>query len=114
MAKLIDAKTVKDLLPLEKLDMSNITQLEVTPIRYKPEDRCTTRYCIIGNKKNLILFGKTFKDHRGQALYDTLKPLWQWSCQPEILFQIAQPLSYSNSLKTLWQAALPGQALVHT
>ncbi len=115
LAQLVDAETVKQVLPFEALpfqSVKDIIKLEVTVVRYKPEDRCTNHYRILWEGSSFIFFGKTFKDERGQELYDTFKKLWRWSSQSEILFQLAQPLGYNQNLKTLWQTALPGTPLM--
>ncbi len=115
LAHLVDTEKVKQVLPFEALpvqSVKDIARLEVSVVRYKPEDRCTNRYRVIWGEESFIFFGKTFKDERGQALYDTLETLWQWSSQPEIFFQLAQPLGYDKNLKTLWQAVVPGTPLV--
>ncbi len=116
LAQLVDTEKVKEVLPYEVLpvqSVDDITSLEVTVVRYKPEDRCTNRYRVLWNEESVIFFGKTFKDERGKALFNNLEKLWQWSSQAEILFQLVQPLGYDKNLKTLWQAVVPGTPLVH-
>ncbi len=115
LAELVDTEKVKAILPLEKLklnDARDLTKCEVTVVRYKPEDRCTLHYRIFQAEAAISFFGKTFKDKRGEMLYDTLERLWQWSSRPDIIFQLTQPLGYDKNLKILWQSALGGKPLV--
>ena len=112
LPQLVNAEEVKTVLPFEHLPAEfaspNDLTVKVEPVRYKPEDRCTTRDVLTGEKGSLTLFTKTFKDERGQRLHEDLLKLWCWSSQPSTQFHLTQPLAYDMALKTLWQAALPG------
>ncbi len=111
LPELVDAKKVKAFLPFEKLtglESKNISELELDVVRYKPEDRCICRYQISG-EKSITLFTKTFKDNRGEELYEHQLYLWQWSSEKGILFDLAKPLGYHAPTRTLWQEALPGR-----
>ncbi len=85
-----------------------ITAIEI--INYRPETRCTARYQIQAADSSVIetVYGKTYVDNRGWAIYQNLLSL---QAQTAKSFVLPQALGYDLEHQTLWLQALPGEAL---
>lgn len=79
----------------------------VTVVRYHPGRRCTVRTVRNGR----AVFGKVFSDDRGRELCEDYENLWRASGSGELSFAVAHPIAWDSASRTLWQAALPGDAV---
>lgn len=113
-------QAVKRYLPYDNLPPGldkpeDITSMTEEVVHYRPEARCTTRYRLewgpVDGPKGLVLFGKTFKDDQGKEIYQRMNILWNMSSRDPENFMVAQPLSYNEEIKTVWQLGLQGDPL---
>jgi len=113
-------QAVKRYLPYDHLppgfdQPEDITSMTEEVVHYRPEARCTIRYRLecgpVDGPKGLVLFGKTFKDDQGKEIYRRMNILWNLSSRDPENFTVAQPLSYSEEIKTVWQSGLQGDPL---
>jgi hypothetical protein len=115
----VDLLAVKQSLPAEGLRQIGIQEppqiLERQVVNYRPEIRCTNRYIIYDSSRDRTyqLFGKTFRETEGQALYERLHFFWDRSLAEPETMAIAQPLGYSAAVNTVWQRGVPGTPLLH-
>ncbi|MFQ5588400.1 MAG: aminoglycoside phosphotransferase family protein [Nitrospiria bacterium] len=117
----IDPEKVSRHFPYEHLPESlnapgDLQTVDVEIVHYRPEVRCTSRYTlkwgVPTKEKKVTLFGKTFADDQGKALYERALTLYQETQEQAEHFLIAKPLGYDAGLKMLWQTGLEGRALV--
>ncbi len=120
LPKCADPEKVKPYFPYDHLPSGlngpeDILKVDAEAVHYRPENRCTTRYHLQWGLKDgpekITLFGKTFKDDQGKALFSRSDALFRKTqCDPDS-FLIAQPLDYNEQIKTVWQAGLDGKPL---
>ena len=119
LPQLIDLQTVAQHLPVEglyQIGLQGTPQLMASHVvNYRPEIRCTNRYDLYDPSLDQAyqLFGKTFRQNEGQSLYARLQYFWERSLSDPAAMCIAQPLGYSESIKTVWQRGIPGAPLSH-
>lgn len=120
LPKVIDADRVRSYLPWELLPNSvpapdGLTNLTNRVAHYLPEKSCTTRYDlqwqVAGTPHELTLYGKTFKGEEGKEIYERMIHFWRTSCQDPGSITVAQPLAYTETVKTIWQRAIDGAPL---
>jgi len=75
-----------------------------TVVRYHPGLRCTVRALRDGR----VAYGKMFPDDRGRAICEDYDRLWRASVDGEIAFDVARPVGWDETMRTLWQAELSG------
>lgn len=82
-------------------------------LNYRPEIRCTNRYELYDptHDHRDQLFGKTFTDTEGQRLYERLRFFWDRHRSDPNAMAVAQPLGYTETIRTVWQRGAPGIAL---
>ncbi|MDH5563025.1 MAG: phosphotransferase [Nitrospirota bacterium] len=83
-------------------------------VHYRPECRCTIRYYLQGDPtipdSTVMLFAKTFKDD-GREIFQRMEMLWNLSQQNPNTIKVPKPLSYDESIHTIWQEGVPGLPL---
>jgi thiamine kinase-like enzyme len=120
LPEVIDAERVWPHLPWELLPNNvpgpgGLTDLTNRVAHYLPEKSCTTRYDlrwqVAGTPHELTLYGKTFKGEEGKEIYARMMHFWRTSRQDPGSITVAQPLAYTETVKTIWQHALVGVPL---
>ena len=120
LPEVIDAERVRSHLPWELLSNSvpgpgDLTELTNSVAHYLPEKSCTTRYDLrwqmAGTPHELTLYGKTFKGAEGKEIYERMVHFWRTSRQNPGSITVAQPLAYTETVKTLWQQVIVGVPL---
>jgi aminoglycoside phosphotransferase len=115
---LVDLVAMEQYMPFDGLKQIG---LQGTPqvltrhlVNYRPEIRCTNHYTLYDATQDRTdeLFGKTFCDSQGQALYERLQFFWDRSLADPEAMVIAQPLGYSPEINTVWQHGVPGTPLL--
>lgn len=88
----------------------DLGEVKVTIVEYKPEKRCLLRYELssITAEETITVFGKMFSDDRARDVYKLTEEMWKLSEQNQKFFKIPRPLSYDESLQTVWQKGLQG------
>jgi aminoglycoside phosphotransferase (APT) family kinase protein len=115
---LVDLVAIEQHLPLEGLKQIGLQGapqvLTRDLVKYRPEIRCTNRYDLYDSTldRTSQLFGKTFGDADGQALYERLQFFWDRSLTDPEAMAIAQPLGYSHAINTVWQHGVSGTPLL--
>lgn len=94
------------------LAKERIVSVQTQVMHYLPESSCMIRYTLTiadtskaGATRELILYGKNYADDSGAQTYATMQQL------AEQLETTATPLFYDVSIRTLWQAQVPGVPL---
>ena len=118
LATLLDAEQIKSHLPYDQFPAGlgtpkDITDLKIQVVNYRPELRCTVRYECVGSALRLTLFGKTFADAQGKAIYARINTLWHEAQHNPAAFRIARPLAYNETTQTIWQEGWPGTPLLN-
>ncbi len=120
LPEVIDTERVRPHLPWEHLPNSvpgpgDLTDLTTRVAHYLPGKSCTTRYDlrwhVAGTPYERTLYGKTFKGDEGKEIYARMMHLWRTSRQDPGSITVAQPLAYTESVKTIWQQAVGGLPL---
>ncbi len=125
LAQMNDCQQVKAHLPYGALPKNmqtaaSIQRIESEVIHYYPEERCTSRYTLYADKplgadsgqpEKCVLFGKTFKDESGEAIYRRLCEAWQYTQANPGRFRVAQALGYAAQTHTVWLRAESGLPL---
>lgn len=120
LSEVIDAERVRSHLPWELLPTNvpgpdGLTDLTNSVAHYLPEKSCTTRYDlrwqVAGTPHELTLYGKTFKGEEGEEIYERMMQFWRTSRQDPESITVAQPLAYTEAVKTIWQQAIVGVPL---
>lgn len=120
LPEVLDAEKVQSYLPWEVLldnvpGPGGLTDLTNRVAHYLPEKSCTTRYDlrwqVAGTPHELTLYGKTFKGEEGKEIYERITHFWHTSRQDPESITVAQPLVYTESVKTIWQQAVDGVPL---
>ena len=120
LPEVLDAEKVQPYLPWEVLPDSvpgpgDLTDLTNRVAHYLPEKSCTTRYDlrwhVAETPHELTLYGKTFKGEEGQEIYARMMHFWHTSRQDPESITVAQPLAYTETVKTIWQQAVSGVPL---
>jgi aminoglycoside phosphotransferase len=120
LPEVIDAERVRSHLPWELLPNNvpgsgGLTALTNSVAHYLPEKSCTTRYDlrwhVAGTPHELTLYGKTFKGEEGKEIYERMVHFWRTSRQDPGSITVAQPLAYTQTVKTIWQQAIVGVPL---
>jgi len=120
LPEVMDTERVRRHLPWELLPSSvpgpgGLTDLTSRVAHYLPEKRCTTRYDlrwqVAGTPHELTLYGKTFKGEEGKEIYARMMHFWRTSRQDPGSITVAQPLAYTEAVKTIWQHAIVGVPL---
>ncbi|MDR4463854.1 MAG: aminoglycoside phosphotransferase family protein [Nitrospira sp.] len=117
LSQLHDLQTVGQHLPFEGLarigikGMQQVMSCQV--VNYRPEIRCTNRYELYdpNDDCHYRLFGKTFENTAGQRLHERLHLFWNRHLSDPNAMAIAQPLGYSEAVRTVWQLGAPGAPL---
>ena len=115
---LVDLVGIEQHLPLAGLKQIGIQSAPQALMRhlvkYRPEIRCTNRYDLYDSTldQTVQLFGKTFGNADGQALYERLQYFWDQSLVDPKAMTIAQPLGYTATINTVWQRGVPGTPLL--
>ena len=121
LTECIDPAKVRRHLPYDRLPPGldgpeDILEVKAEVVHYRPEIRCTTRYRLqwgaADSAQIITLFGKTFSDDQGKALFERSNALLRESERDADSFLIAQPLGYSEEINTIWQTGLYGNPLV--
>lgn len=79
-------------------------------LRYRPYKRCTFK--VSRNGFSGRIFGKMYSDQRGAIIHQESEALWQAADRGELQFAVAEPIEFDPSTGTLWQHAVPGDAVV--
>ncbi len=92
----------------------SIASVEV--LRYEPERRATLR-CTLNRagatRTQCVVYGKTFGDEEAaQTLLQRFEYFWKLAQSHAAAPQVAQPLGWDRTTRTLWQAAAAGQPLM--
>jgi aminoglycoside phosphotransferase (APT) family kinase protein len=113
LADVVCAERVKTRLPYHALsaEWNCPHDVTVSVVKYRPEARCLAKYELRSATSSLTLFGKTFADALGQAVYARTETMWRLAQQNQIGFQVARPLSFDAATKTMWQEWLDGTPL---
>ncbi len=120
LPEVIDAERVQSHLPWELLPNSvpgpgGLTDLTNSVAHYLPKKSCTTRYNLRWHvdetPHELTLYGKTFKGEEGKEIYERMMHFWHISRQDPGSITVAQPLVYTETVKTIWQQAIVGVPL---
>lgn len=86
-------------------------------MHYVGEHTCTVRTLVEldqpteGICRTLTLFGKTYYDGEGAQTDRVMRQLWESEARRSGRLKMAQPLTYDEPLKTLWQSGIPGTTL---
>ena len=93
---------------------AQVPQVAYRVVHYRPECRCTIRYQLDGHPalsgSNMMLFAKTFKEE-GKEIFQRMEMLWNLSQKASNTIKVPKPLSYDESLHTIWQEGVPGLPL---
>jgi hypothetical protein len=76
-------------------------------VRYHPGLRCTLRTVRGGE----AVYAKVFHDDRGRQLCDDREGLWRASTTGELAFNVARPLAWEETTRTLWEVEVPGYSV---
>lgn len=113
----IHPEAVKRHLPYDRLPSglngpADISGLASEVVHYRPEVRCTTRYRLqsgtAADPKEIVVYGKTFNDARGEEIYQRMNALRRSGADNTERFIVAEPLAYCEEIKTVWQSGLDG------
>lgn len=120
LTEVIHTEKVRTHLPWKQLPNNvpgpdSLTRLTSRVAHYLPEKSCTTRYDLQwhkdGTPHELTLYGKTFKGEVGKEIYERMMHFWHTSRQDPESIIVAQPLAYTQTVKTIWQQAIIGVPL---
>ena len=95
-----------------------ILDLASDVVQYIPEDTCTVRVQIslarpaTAERRELVVYGKIYKEGRGAETYALMTQLWDGAARRAGRLRLARPLAYDHWRHILWQAKLPGTALL--
>lgn len=78
---------------------------DLNVVRYRPGRRCTLQ------TSDQQRYAKVFTDQKGAAIHRQSLALWQASEAGALRFEVAQPLQWDASTRTLWQRAIEGLAV---
>ncbi|QPK64606.1 aminoglycoside phosphotransferase family protein [Methylomonas sp. LL1] len=108
LAELMDSEQAATLVPA--IGRQKLSAIEI--VNYRPEIRCTARYRFArsGVVSARVVYGKTYADERGLAVYEHLRAL-QIQSQTYAAFIMPRALGYDAERHTLWLEGLQGQAL---
>jgi thiamine kinase-like enzyme len=102
-------------MPANFKDTDHIADVMVKVISYRPGTRCTIRYDLhskkLGKSTPFSLYGKVLQGDQGRIVNERMQALWDLSLQNPRSICVAQPLGYSDAVKTVWQQAIDGTAL---
>jgi len=100
--------------PIPSTNRPQIPHVTRHVVNYRPECRCTIRYYLNGNPdipgSSMMLFAKTFKDN-GREIFQRMNLLWDLSQQKPNSIKVPKPLSYDESIHTIWQEGVVGVPL---
>jgi aminoglycoside phosphotransferase len=104
LTRLMDSRQIPE------LGQTALSAIEI--VNYRPEIRCTARYRFAASETEpvRVVYGKTYADERGRAVYDNLRELQKQS-QSNSAFVMPKALSYAADRHTLWLEGVQGQAL---
>lgn len=116
LSKLLDTEHLasvvsKNLSGLKLSPSENIVSVKSDVVHYLPEQSCMIRYTIDvaatqenqkSGLKEIIVYGKNYRDDNGLETYAIMKQLADQSPH------CARPLHYDTDTNTLWQAQVPG------
>lgn len=117
LATLTDPHAVAERLPyasphLSLTSAADVSTIDVTPLRYKPEDRCTLGLQVTsrrGHRQSLI--AKAFSSSsRGSELDRVTTELWNRATRPGARFNVARPMGVDGATGTVWLSHLPGRS----
>lgn len=117
LSQLLTPHTVGQHLPSEELARIGIggTQHVVgwNVVNYRPEIRCTNQYALYDphHDRRYQLFGKTFHHTDGRTIHERLRFFWERHLMDPHAMAVAQPLGYSETVRTVWQLGVPGMPL---
>jgi aminoglycoside phosphotransferase (APT) family kinase protein len=95
-----------------------IAQVRRDVVQYVPEETCTVRVCAqlervaTGERQEVIFYGKLYKEGQGAGTYELMRELWESDARSAGHLRMAQPLGYDIGRSALWQAGVPGTALL--
>jgi aminoglycoside phosphotransferase len=86
---------------------------EVCTLRYVPENRATLQYLRKPDgRSKQQLFAKTFCDDRGAEVYRRFSYFWERAQHDVDAPLVAQPVTYCEATRSLWQAQAKGTPLL--
>jgi hypothetical protein len=93
---------------------AEVGAVQVELLRYEPQRRATLRYTLIraDGSAACVLYAKTFCDAQAHDIHHHFDHFWQLAQTDPDAPLVAQPLGHSVAVKTVWQAAAPGAALL--
>jgi hypothetical protein len=94
-------------LPFDATGLKDIDDCEVTPVRYKPGERCVLRYELRSGEKRVALFGKLVAAD-GDNLLATLVSLHDAARTIPAMPRVARPLYYWPELDLVLQSEVAG------
>ncbi len=93
-----------------------LSQVRSELLKYVPGKRSVVAYHLsspLAEWNGRRIFGKLYRKERGQALFQTLRALWQTAERQRSEFAMPEPLAYVAELGMVLQDAAPGRALAN-
>lgn len=90
---------------LPYLPVSGARDTVIDVLNYRPGNRLTVKYTVTTGYGPLVVYGKTYADERGAAIFDRLLRL------QDLGLPMPAPLAYTPDIHTFWQAAFEGEPL---
>lgn len=123
LAQLLDPAQAVALMP-SSLQAPTCSAVQVTMVRYAPQQRATLRYTLDGGVRkddaagaamgtpSRTVYAKTFHDDRAALIHQRFNHFWQLSLLDTQAPLVAQPLPLDGPTHTLWQDPAPGTPLL--
>ncbi|HZP88676.1 MAG TPA: aminoglycoside phosphotransferase family protein [Burkholderiales bacterium] len=95
---------------LAALTRGRIADADIEVVSYRPGERCTLRFALHeeSSGRERVLFAKTFRDDRGQVIFDRMLQLWAQGITRGAGAYVPLPIEYDGDTRTLWQHGVPG------
>lgn len=107
LAELLDPARAGALMPG---DCQDLQCLGIEVINYRPETRCTSRYCFRSGTSEKLVYGKTYADNAGSRIHENLRAL-HLQAHAVGTYAMPRPLGYDTARHTLWLEGLQGEPL---
>lgn len=92
---------------IDHLPVPDAERVEAELVNYRPGCRLAARYRVVTRAGvTRKLFGKSYTDCRGEAIYERMAQLYAAS------FPMPRPLGYSAAVRTVWQETFEGEPLL--
>ncbi len=104
-----------DCFPAPFNDPGRLGAVDIKVIHYVGDVRCTAKYqlhtIVKGRSHSLTVYGKTYASGEGKEVYKRIQFFWEMARQAPNGIRVAQPLGYTEEIKTVWQLGMDGTPL---